>query len=212
MFHRRRVIKLALRPAQMQARPYSCSILSRLKSLPHLKSLPRSTGARPGPWRPILFMPGSSELSFSRVRTGPPTVYLSNWPIRDEPLRSLVIAAVEIAVAIAAAYCTGSWAMGMLVAALLLPASWTLWLPVQFELSAKGIVRSVCGWRRRIPWSEFTGYEAHSNGVFLCHHSHHQPLSVVRGLFLPSKSPQTELLAILDYYLRPRDAESNSGS
>jgi hypothetical protein len=117
---------------------------------------------------------------------------------------------LEIAVAVIAAYCTGRWTMGMLVGGLLLPASWVLWLPVRFELGAKGIVRSVLGWRRRISWSEFTGYEAHANGVFLCHYSNHQPMRAVRGLFLPSQPPHTELLAVLDYFLRPREADPNS--
>jgi hypothetical protein len=130
--------------------------------------------------------------------------------MRDEPLRTMLIAILEIALAAAASHFTRNLGMGILVAALLVPASWTLWVPLKFELGAKGIIRNVLGWRRRISWSEFTGYETHTHGVYLCHYSNHQPLTTVRGLFLPSKAPHTELLAVLDFYLRPRDAESNS--
>jgi hypothetical protein len=128
--------------------------------------------------------------------------------MKDEPLRAAMILGIEIAVAGIGAYCTGRWAMGLLIGGLLLLTSWSLWLPVRFELGTKGIVHNMLGWRRRISWSEFSGYELHSNGVFLSHHSNQRPLRAMRGLFLPSKPSQAELLAALDYHLRPRDSDS----
>lgn len=137
----------------------------------------------------------------------PPTVHLMSWPPRHEPLRTWIVAGLEIATAVIAAYSTERWAMGLLVFGLLLVASWPLWLPVRFELGAKGIFRGVLGWRRRISWTEFSRYETYTHGVFLCHHSNQQPFAAVSGLFLPSKPPHAELLPVLDYYLRPRDDE-----
>lgn len=156
-------------------------------------------------------MPGSSDLSFTRIRPPPPTVHLTSWPLRDESLRSALIFLVEVALAIIAAYATGQWTMGLLVLSLSAAATWTLWLPAKFELGPKGIVRSVLGLRRRVSWSEFAGYQTYSLGVFLVPHSQ-QPWSAVQGVYLPGQPPHTELLAAVEYYLRPRDADSNSGT
>ena len=154
-------------------------------------------------------MPGSSDFSVSRVRAAPPTVHLTSWPLRDESLRTALIAMVEVAVALIAAYGVGHWTTGLLVLGLSLTATWTLWLPAKFELGPKGIIRNVFGWKRRVSWSEFSGYETYPHGVFLIPHSNQHPLHAIRGVYLPDRTPHSELITALDYYLRPRDAETN---
>jgi hypothetical protein len=156
-------------------------------------------------------MPSDSDQAITRLRHAPPAIQFTSWPLRDEPLRTSIILGTEIALAAVAALVSGHWGMGVLVCGLLFPASWPLWLPVTFELSAKGIVRGVLGRRRRIVWTEFARYETYPRGVFLCHYSHGQPFAAVRGLFLPHRTP-AELLPILDYFVRVRDVESNSTS
>src|SRR5687767_11600697 len=125
-------------------------------------------------------MPGSSELSFSRIRTAPPTLHLMSWPLRDEPFSTTLLVVLMVVAALGAQYCTGRWAMGLLVGAGFLTASWPLWLPVRFELGAKGIIRSVLGWRRRVSWSEFGTYQIHTHGVFLAPHTEPTPFRAIR--------------------------------
>jgi hypothetical protein len=151
-------------------------------------------------------MPSNSDVTSGRTRMAAPTVTLKSWPPRDEP-RSWIVLGLGFAAAIAAGQITGRWATGALILGLILAATWQFWVPVTFELGSKGVIRRVMMWRQRVAWSEFSQYETHSHGVFLRHHSDQMPFGVLNGLFLPSRPPHTDLMTVLDYYLKSRTSD-----
>jgi hypothetical protein len=152
-------------------------------------------------------MSGNSEPSLTRIRAEAPSTQFTRWPLRDEPASAALLAGMVALGIVLALVGSGSWWMKLVVWGLLFLAGWPLWVPVRFEIGPKGIIRTILGWRRRISWSEFAHYETFPHGVALTGQLQHQPLGAVRGLFLPSKAPHTELLAVLEYYLRPRSGQ-----
>ena len=166
-----------------------------------------ATGAVENSWT-IQYMPSNSDVSNVRSRTAPPAASLRCWPLRDEPLQSWCVLGLAFVLAIVSGQVSGRWGIGVGIFAAVLAASWQLWMPMSFELGPKGVIRSTFIWRRRIAWSEFSRYECLPHGVFLRHCSDQMALDAVSGLFLPSQPPHTELLAVVDYYLKPRISEA----
>ena len=157
-------------------------------------------------------MPSNSEITSVRSRTAPPTATLKSWPLRDEPLPSWGALGLASVAALVGSQMSGRWGIGIVLFAVILATTWQLWMPMSFELSPKGVIRSILIWRRRIAWSEFSRYELLPHGIFLRHFSDQSALDSVNGLFLPSKPPHAELTAILDYYLKPRTGEAPLGT
>ena len=136
-----------------------------------------------------------------RIRVTPEEVTLVVWPLAQRPLGSLFAIGLVALASWLVARGSGNWWAGAIVAVGLMVASWRLWLPVRYILASGGIVQSILGRRRRIPWSAIRLYEVHRTGVMLLPDVQVTPLSPLRGLFLPWCGQQALLLANLDYYL-----------
>ena len=136
-----------------------------------------------------------------RIRVTPEEVTLVVWPLAQRPLGSLVAVGSAALASWLVAQASGAWWAGAAVAVGLAITLWRTWLPVRYTLASGGIVQSILGTRRRIPWSAIRLFEVRRSGALLLPDMQVTPLSPLRGLFLPWCGQQALLLANLDYYL-----------
>src|SRR5262245_4119629 len=152
-------------------------------------------------------MPASSRIqreNSPQPRTVPEELTLTDWPLRDRPLVSILTLAIAAGVIWLAVWATRSAAAGALVAVLLAATLWRTWLPVWYQLDPGGITQSVLGRQRRIPWTAIRGHERRSDGVILLPDAGKAQLGALCGLYLHWGSQREAVLAHLDYYLTPR--------
>ena len=119
-----------------------------------------------------------------RAMTGPAVVG-SHWPLRDEPLRSVLRLGFAAADGGAAAYASGEWFVGGIAAAAIAAAMWRMFVPVDYELGIEGVALRAWGRVRRFPWRavgtcRFTRY-----GVFLYGTEDPAPVDAIGAVFVP---------------------------
>jgi hypothetical protein len=136
-----------------------------------------------------------------RIRVAPPEVALVDWPLVQQPLRSLLAATLTVGAGFLVAAAAGRWWAGGIAAGALAVTLWRTWLPVHYRLNGAGISQRVLGWRRDISWSAIAHYQELPGGVLLLPDLAAGPLPLA-GLFLHTGSRQAEVLANLDYYLQ----------
>ncbi len=134
----------------------------------------------------------------------------TNWPLRDDPARSLAYLASCLLIAGACAALSQSVSMGLLTGLALLLAFWKLWIPIATEIEPRGVVLSVLGRRRHLSWREIDHLELREGGVFLCP----EPPPLRRGLlsnvFLPWGKNRQAIRTFCDSY-RPLGMRGQSG-
>lgn len=146
----------------------------------------------------------SADRSVGRVSYAPLTLQITNWPLRDNRVRACAAIAGMLAVAIFAGAFADSVAMGMVAFAALAFAGWRLWIPVRFEFGPKGIVQTVLGRQRRIPWVALMRYEVRRHGVLLLADAEPSPLAALRGLYVRWQDRRDDLLEILEFFMNSR--------
>ena len=103
-----------------------------------------------------------------------------------------------------AAYASRSAGTAAILSVLWLLALWRLYVPVQFELSAAGVTRTVLGRTRRVPWSAIGSIQRRDRGILLLRDFAPGPLGLLRGVYIPYNNHQAEVLALCDFYLAGR--------
>jgi hypothetical protein len=136
-----------------------------------------------------------------RTRTAPEEVTIEDWRFRARPVASLLAIALAAGLAWLAGWAAVNWAIGALVAVVLAVTLWRTWLPVRYELSGSGILQSVLGWRRRIPWAAVQQVELRSDGVLFSPDPIVAPLTPLRGLYLHWGEQREAVVAQLEYYV-----------
>jgi len=137
-----------------------------------------------------------------RIRVAPEEVSLTDWPLRQRPLGSLLALAAAGGLSWLVGWAATRWEVGAVVAAALAVTLWRTWLPVRFEINSGGIAQVLFGrWKRRIPWSAIQAYDIRSDGVLLVPDVVITPLSPLRGLYLHWGDQRDAVLANLEYYV-----------
>ena len=132
-----------------------------------------------------------------------------SWPLRDDPIRALLVTAGLGAVGLLVRWITGEWHLAALAAAAMAAGGWRFFVPVVFELSGEGVDQWVFGRRRHIPWTAVRCHEAGPDGVLLLPTRERSPLAFLRGLHVPFGAHRDEVLAIVRHYLGPpNDADA----
>lgn len=147
-----------------------------------------------------------------RIRVAPEEVTLTDWPLTQRPIGSLVAIALAGGASWLVGWAAQHWAAGATAGVALAITLWRTWLPVRLEIGGGGVTQVLFGrWRRRIPWTAIRHYEIKADGVLLLPDSVATPLSPLRGLYLHWGDKRGKLLANLDYYLQSwRAAPRNS--
>jgi len=127
-----------------------------------------------------------------------------DWPLRDRPISSSLALSLGAGASWLAGGATGIPAAGAVVGGILALTLWRTWLPVRYQLGSGGVVRSVLGWRRRIPWTAIRGHELRSDGVLLFGDGGATPLAPLRAFYVHWGGGREAILAQLDFYLLGR--------
>ncbi len=127
-----------------------------------------------------------------------------SWPVAMGD-RGAVLGIFAAAVIFATtAYASRSAGTAAVLSGLTLLALWRLYVPVQFELSAGGITRTVFGRSRRVPWSAVGAVVRRERGIVVLRDHEASPLGLLRAVYIPYNNHQSEVLAIFDFYLAGR--------
>ena len=137
----------------------------------------------------------------SRIRHAPEEVLIDDWPLRDRPMASSLGLTLAAGLVWLAVWATRNVPVGAAIGAVLLVTLWRTWLPVHYELGSGGIVQSVLGWRRRIPWTAIRRYEPRSDGVLLFADATTVGFAPLRGLYLYCGDKRDAVIAQLQHHL-----------
>jgi hypothetical protein len=154
----------------------------------------------------------STRESSTRIRVAPEEVTVVDWPLRDRPIASSLALSLAAGMSWLAGWAIDSPWAGAVVAGLLALTLWRTWLPLQYQLGSGGIIRSVFGWRRRIPWTAVFGHELRSDGVLLFADGGATPLAPLRAFYLHWGTQREAVLGQLDFYLLRRSSHSTRSS
>lgn len=150
-------------------------------------------------------MPASSQVTTAgRPRQAPRDVRVRAWPLAEGDRVAWGAIFVAGLLFAAAAYVSRSAGTAAVITGLLVISLWRLWVPVQFELSAGGITRTVLGRARRVSWSQMGSIQRRERGVLVLRDFENGPLSLLRGVYIPYNNHQADVLAIFDFYLAGR--------
>jgi len=91
--------------------------------------------------------------------------------------------------------------LAALASVALTAALWRFFLPVEFQLSEKGVDQWYLGRRRHIPWGKIVRHEVCAAGVLLLPDKAPSVLSAFRGLYVPFGPHRDAVLVFVQHYL-----------
>jgi len=127
-----------------------------------------------------------------------------NWPLRDGGIRAWAMVFGLAMIAAVAAVVAQSRIMGGACFVALVIATWRLWLPVVFEFRSRGVVYSVLGRARQIPWSQVARFESKRRGLLLFAEDDRSPLAPLRSIHVQWNGQQAAILEAVKYYTSAR--------
>ena len=155
----------------------------------------------------------SSTTASSSARTdetGPLQLQLVNWPLRDQPRRSVGMILLLVLVSILTGQASESLSMGLLAGSAALVASWRYWLPVTYEIGPYGIRQLVFKRVRRLSWRQVGRIEIRNQGIrFLPDHDPAQ-LANLRGLYIYHPGQEETLKHVVNYYMQSLEIAGSS--
>lgn len=152
----------------------------------------------------------ATSLSARTDETGPLQLQLVNWPLRDQPRRSLVVVLLLALVSVLAGLASESLSMGLLAGSASLVASWRYWLPVTYEIGPYGIRQLVFKRVRRLSWRQVGRIEIRNQGIrFLPDHDPAQ-LANLRGLYIYHPGQEETLKHVVNYYMQSMETAGSS--
>lgn len=83
-------------------------------------------------------------------------------------------------------------------------AAWRLWVPVTFEFRSRGVIYSVLGRSRRIPWTQIARYEVRPRGLLLFAEDDKSPLAALRSTYVQWNGQQAAIKEVVEFYTAAR--------
>jgi hypothetical protein len=99
------------------------------------------------------------------------------------------------------AYVGASWFVATAAGAGLSAALWQFFVPVDYELGALGVRRTVLGRARLLSWHVVRAYQLRSTGVVLYQHMEPLKIDLLRSVFVPYPAEEEELICTLRQHL-----------
>ncbi len=139
-----------------------------------------------------------------RLRNPPRDVRVLNWPLRDDPLRSLLgVFAGAMVVAVAGMASRGAGTT-VFAAFAVVVALWRTWLPIRYEFDARGVTQVIGRRRWLVSWLSVGDYELTGRGVLLFPRGESTWWNATRALFVLWAGKRSEITEIVEYYLGGR--------
>ncbi len=124
----------------------------------------------------------------------------------DDAARTALVVIGLLAAAVLVRWLSGQTHLAVMALIALAAALWRFFLPVEFELSERGVDQQIFGRRRRIPWQAIQRCEVGSAGVLLLPDEDRSGMAPFRGLYLPWSGRRGEVLTLIGHYLEwPQD-------
>ena len=138
-------------------------------------------------------------------KISPQSVRWRHWVLRDEwrshgPLFALVAAAV-IATGVSFGNVWASVVAGLVMAGV----TWRWWLPIDYEVNAKGFQYQALGRTRSMTWRAVRRYQVRPDAAVLLPTNESTPVDVFRGLVIPFGKHREDVLNVLKHYLGPAE-------
>ena len=121
--------------------------------------------------------------------------------MRDDAVRGSLVVVGLVAGAVLVGWLSGQPYLALAALTALAAALWRFFLPVEFELSERGIDQQILGRRRRIPWQAIQRCEVGAAGVLLLPDEDRSAMAPFRGLYLPWSGRRKEVLTLIGHYL-----------
>lgn len=142
------------------------------------------------------------------MRVAPEDLTLTNWPLRDDKLAALGLAAALVGLSIAVGWYVERAGAGAAAAAALFAATWRWWTPVRFVFGPSGVAQTRFGRTRRRPWTTIQSFQTLDYGVLLLPEPADPPIAALRGVYVAWGDRRAELLTLLDFYVGVRSSDS----
>lgn len=145
---------------------------------------------------------GTASSSSVELAARPEPLRWRSWPLRDEPLISLLIVAAVAGLSWLCWQVTNpAWTAAAVAVQVL--ALWRWWTPAAYEINSQGIHVRLLGRERRLPWNSIGSATPGERGVFLSPADAGDWFWKLRGWHLPWCGQRDAVLAALDFYLSP---------
>ncbi|MBC8355403.1 MAG: hypothetical protein H8E66_25780 [Planctomycetes bacterium] len=146
----------------------------------------------------------AKEPSAIRPHQAPRSVRVVNWPLRDGGLRAWGMLIGLGLLAAGAGSVAQSGFMGGISFAALAIAAWRLWIPVTFELRSRGVISTVFGRSRQIPWTQIARYEVRPRGLLLFAEEDTGPMAAFRSVYIRWNGQRAAVLEVVAFYTTTR--------
>ncbi len=145
-----------------------------------------------------------NEPSVIRPQQAPRSVRVVNWPLRDGGWKAWGMLFALGLISAAAGGVAESGAMGGVCFVALATAAWRLWIPVTFDIRSRGVIYTVLGRSRQIPWTYIAGHEITRHGLRLFAEDKTAPWSVLRSLYIRWNGQRAAILEVVAFYSNTR--------
>lgn len=154
---------------------------------------------------PPVVSPTLAPSPASVAPAAPPAVAWRSWPVRSGLNQAWTVVIPVGLAATCAGLGAGEARWGVVAGALVALAMWRFFVPIDYDLDARGVSERIWGRSRRLPWNRFDFYLAGSRGVTLVRRGRWLPSRV--GLYLPFENRRREILANLAYHLGGKSSD-----
>jgi hypothetical protein len=127
----------------------------------------------------------------------PEPVAWRSWPLVDDFRSIWPLAALAVAMIALVGLGTGSIGNALFAAAVIVIASWRIWMPMRYEVNSSGFVRSCLGRARRVSWSAVARVDVLPNGFRLLNYAEPGLFDAWTATFVPWGTHGEEVLAIV---------------
>ena len=146
----------------------------------------------------------AKEPSANRLQQTPRSARVVSWPLRDGGFRAWAMLMGLGLIASGAGFIAASALMGGGCFAALAVAAWRLWVPVTFEFRSRGVIYTVLGRARQIPWTQIARYEVRPRGLLLFAEADTSPLAALRSVYIPWNGQRAAILEVVGFYTTMR--------
>ena len=146
----------------------------------------------------------AKEASATRPPQTPRSVRIVNWPLRDGGIRAWGMVMILGIMATGAGLIAQSRLMGGVCFVTMAIAGWRLWVPVSFEFRSRGLIYSMLGRTRQIPWTQIARYEAKPRGLLVFAEDDRSPLATLRSIYIQWNGQRAAILEVVTFYTTNR--------